>query len=127
MNEWIVALQGGSGQGGCGVSDGSGSTTGGCMGKSQHGHRHGADGLSLCDGVHVTSRLVKLKDFAEHYRRMAADSDFRSLDRPFPPNHFGFRIVRSNLETKSVGLLFFSKFFKLGSVSAEFDEDYIYQ
>ena len=38
--------------------------------------RHG-DTISLPDSVIDTSRPVKLKDFAEHYRIMSADSDFR--------------------------------------------------
>ena len=33
--------------------------------------------VSLPDSVIETSRPVKLKDFAEHYRIMSADSDFR--------------------------------------------------
>ena len=40
------------------------------------GLRHG-DNISLPDSVIVTSRPVKLSDFAEHYRIMSADSDFR--------------------------------------------------
>ena len=36
-----------------------------------------ADLESLPDSVIETSRPVKLKDFAEHYRIMSADSDFR--------------------------------------------------
>ena len=38
--------------------------------------RHG-DNISLPDSVIETSKPVKLKDFAEHYRIMSADSDFR--------------------------------------------------
>ena len=38
--------------------------------------RHG-DTHSLADSVMDTTRPVKLKDFAEHYRLMSADSDFR--------------------------------------------------
>jgi len=52
----------------------SGNVASSCLGKDSN-HR-GADGLSLPDGIIETTRPVKLKDFAEHYRRMAADSDF---------------------------------------------------
>ncbi|KAI9561811.1 hypothetical protein GHT06_012772 [Daphnia sinensis] len=54
----------------------NGSAASGCLGKVQHGNHRGPDGLSLSDGLETT-RPVKLKDFADHYRRMAADSDFR--------------------------------------------------
>jgi receptor-type tyrosine-protein phosphatase beta len=40
--------------------------------------RHG-DNQSLADSIMETSRPVKLKDFAEHYRLMSADSDFRYI------------------------------------------------
>lgn len=36
-----------------------------------------SDVMSISDNEVVTSRPIKLKDFAEHYRIMAADSDFR--------------------------------------------------
>jgi hypothetical protein len=80
----------------------NGSAASGCLGKAQHGNHRGPDGLSLSDGLETTyvlyfwcfmcfalvllaiknmfslgRRPVKLKDFADHYRRMAADSDFR--------------------------------------------------
>ena len=70
---------------------------------------------SLPDSVIETSRPVKLKDFAEHYRIMSADSDFRfskeykefkhvgrdhlcaAADLPVnrPKNRFSFKIAPS--------------------------------
>ncbi|KAK2713833.1 hypothetical protein QYM36_009647 [Artemia franciscana] len=47
----------------------------GCLSKNKS-VRH-ADGLSMADSIIPSSRPVKLKDFAEHYRIMSADSDFR--------------------------------------------------
>lgn len=35
------------------------------------------DALSIAESELITSRPIKLKDFAEHYRIMSADSDFR--------------------------------------------------
>ena len=77
------------------------------------GRDHPADLVSLPDSVIETSRPVKLKDFAEHYRIMSADSDFRfseeyeefkhvgrdqlcaAADLPVnrPKNRFSFNIV----------------------------------
>ena len=79
------------------------------------GRDHPADLVSLPDSVIETSRPVKLKDFAEHYRIMSADSDFRfseeyeefkhvgrdqlcaAADLPVnrPKNRFSFDIVSS--------------------------------
>nr|XP_042911749.1 tyrosine-protein phosphatase 10D-like [Parasteatoda tepidariorum] len=42
--------------------------------KTKHGK---ADTMSVADCEVVTNRPVKLKDFADHYRIMSADSDFR--------------------------------------------------
>ncbi|XP_071042515.1 tyrosine-protein phosphatase 10D [Parasteatoda tepidariorum] len=42
--------------------------------KTKHGK---ADTMSVADSEVVTNRPVKLKDFADHYRIMSADSDFR--------------------------------------------------
>ncbi|CAG0893051.1 unnamed protein product [Darwinula stevensoni] len=57
------------------------------------GHHHrGAgkeDNISLPDSVIVTSRPVKLKDFQEHYRLMAADSDFRFSEEYEELKHVG--------------------------------------
>lgn len=39
--------------------------------------RNGNDTMSLPDSVIETSRPVRISDFAEHYRIMSADSDFR--------------------------------------------------
>ncbi|CAG0882993.1 unnamed protein product [Cyprideis torosa] len=62
-----------------------------------HGHHHhhhskgtvGDDSLSLPDSVIVTNRPVKLKDFAEHYRIMSADSDFRFSEEYEELKHVG--------------------------------------
>lgn len=35
------------------------------------------DNMSLADSVVETSRPILTKNFAEHYRKMSADSDFR--------------------------------------------------
>jgi len=48
-----------------------------------------ADLVSLPDSVIETSRPVKLKDFAEHYRIMAADSDFRFSEEYEEFKHVG--------------------------------------
>ena len=50
--------------------------------------RHG-DNISLPDSVIETSRPVKLKDFAEHYRIMSADSDFRFSEEYEELKHVG--------------------------------------
>ena len=50
--------------------------------------RHG-DNISLADSVMDTSRPVKLKDFAEHYRIMSADSDFRFSEEYEELKHIG--------------------------------------
>jgi len=55
-----------------------------------HGGRdHPADLVSLPDSVIETSRPVKLKDFAEHYRIMSADSDFRFSEEYEEFKHVG--------------------------------------
>lgn len=41
--------------------------------------RNGNDTMSLPDSVIETSRPVRISDFAEHYRIMSADSDFRYI------------------------------------------------
>ena len=48
-----------------------------CMKRAGPGDMRHGDTISLPDSVIDTSRPVKLKDFAEHYRIMSADSDFR--------------------------------------------------
>ena len=48
-----------------------------------------ADLVSLPDSVIETSRPVKLKDFAEHYRIMSADSDFRFSEEFEELKHVG--------------------------------------
>ena len=45
--------------------------------------------ISLPDSVIETSRPVKLKDFAEHYRIMSADSDFRFSEEYEEFKHVG--------------------------------------
>ena len=50
--------------------------------------RHG-DNISLPDSVIETSKPVKLKDFAEHYRIMSADSDFRFSEEYEELKHVG--------------------------------------
>ena len=45
--------------------------------------------VSLPDSVIETSRPVKLKDFAEHYRIMSADSDFRFSEEFEELKHVG--------------------------------------
>ncbi|XP_059474266.1 tyrosine-protein phosphatase 10D [Neocloeon triangulifer] len=47
------------------------------------------DAMSLPDSVMETSRPVKLKDFAEHYRIMSADSDFRFSEEFEELKHVG--------------------------------------
>jgi len=47
------------------------------------------DSISLPDSVIETSRPVKLKDFAEHYRIMSADSDFRFSEEYEEFKHVG--------------------------------------
>ncbi|CAG0922856.1 unnamed protein product [Notodromas monacha] len=47
------------------------------------------DAVSLPDSVIVTTRPVPLKDFAEHYRIMAADSDFRFSEEYEELKHIG--------------------------------------
>lgn len=57
---------------------------------AHHGGRdHPADLVSLPDSVIETSRPVKLKDFAEHYRIMSADSDFRFSEEYEEFKHVG--------------------------------------
>jgi len=53
------------------------------------GRDHPADLVSLPDSVIETSRPVKLKDFAEHYRIMSADSDFRFSEEYEEFKHVG--------------------------------------
>ncbi len=48
-----------------------------CLKRAVPGDMRHGDNVSLPDSVIDTSRPVKLKDFAEHYRIMSADSDFR--------------------------------------------------
>jgi len=56
----------------------------------QHGGRdHPADLVSLPDSVIETSRPIYLKDFAEHYRIMSADSDFRFSEEYEEFKHVG--------------------------------------
>jgi len=59
--------------------------------KGHHGggRDHSADLVSLPDSVIETSRPVKLKDFAEHYRIMSADSDFRFSEEYEEFKHVG--------------------------------------
>ena len=45
--------------------------------------------VSLPDSVIETSRPVKCKDFAEHYRIMSADSDFRFSEEFEELKHVG--------------------------------------
>ena len=47
------------------------------------------DNISLPDSVIETSKPVKLKDFAEHYRIMSADSDFRFSEEYEELKHVG--------------------------------------
>ena len=47
------------------------------------------DNISLPDSVVETSKPVKLKDFAEHYRIMSADSDFRFSEEYEELKHVG--------------------------------------
>ncbi|QQP49547.1 Uncharacterized protein FKW44_010255 [Caligus rogercresseyi] len=47
------------------------------------------DNISLPDSVMETSKPVKLKDFAEHYRIMSADSDFRFSEEYEELKHVG--------------------------------------
>lgn len=49
----------------------------------------GGDNISIPDSVMETSRPVKLKDFAEHYRIMSADSDFRFSEEYEELKHVG--------------------------------------
>ena len=51
--------------------------------------RHGGDNISLPDSVVETSKPVKSKDFAEHYRIMSADSDFRFSEEYEELKHVG--------------------------------------
>ncbi|KAK2585118.1 hypothetical protein KPH14_008629 [Odynerus spinipes] len=47
------------------------------------------DNLSLPDSVIETSRPIKVEDFAEHYRNMSADSDFRFSEEFEELKHVG--------------------------------------
>ncbi|XP_076754004.1 protein tyrosine phosphatase 10D isoform X5 [Xylocopa sonorina] len=47
------------------------------------------DSLSLPDSVIETSRPIKIEDFAEHYRTMSADSDFRFSEEFEELKHIG--------------------------------------
>ncbi|XP_029043043.1 tyrosine-protein phosphatase 10D isoform X3 [Osmia bicornis bicornis] len=47
------------------------------------------DNLSLPDSVIETSRPIKIEDFAEHYRTMSADSDFRFSEEFEELKHIG--------------------------------------
>ncbi|XP_011056325.1 PREDICTED: tyrosine-protein phosphatase 10D isoform X5 [Acromyrmex echinatior] len=47
------------------------------------------DNLSLPDSVIETSRPIKVEDFAEHYRTMSADSDFRFSEEFEELKHVG--------------------------------------
>ena len=47
------------------------------------------DNLSLPDSVIDTSRPIKIEDFAEHYRTMSADSDFRFSEEFEELKHVG--------------------------------------
>ncbi|XP_046394393.1 tyrosine-protein phosphatase 10D isoform X1 [Ischnura elegans] len=58
--------------------------------RAAEAHRGGGnDNLSLPDSVIETSRPIKLKDFAEHYRVMSADSDFRFSEEFEELKHVG--------------------------------------
>ncbi|XP_076636753.1 protein tyrosine phosphatase 10D isoform X3 [Colletes latitarsis] len=48
-----------------------------------------SDNLSLPDSVIETSRPIKIEDFAEHYRTMSADSDFRFSEEFEELKHVG--------------------------------------
>uniref|UniRef100_A0A1B0GHW2 protein-tyrosine-phosphatase n=2 Tax=Lutzomyia longipalpis TaxID=7200 RepID=A0A1B0GHW2_LUTLO len=48
-----------------------------------------SDNMSLPDSVIETSRPIEIKNFAEHYRRMAADSDFRFSEEFEELKHVG--------------------------------------
>ena len=65
---------------------------GGCHKTAAHHITRGGppvDSISLPDSVIETSRPVKLKDFAEHYRIMSADSDFRFSEEYEELKHVG--------------------------------------
>jgi receptor-type tyrosine-protein phosphatase beta len=53
------------------------------------GGMHPGDNISLPDSVMETSRPVKLKDFADHYKIMSADSDFRFSEEYEELKHVG--------------------------------------
>jgi len=56
---------------------------------TERGRGPPADLVSLPDSVIETTRPVKLKDFAEHYRIMSADSDFRFSEEYEEFKHVG--------------------------------------
>ncbi|XP_067123483.1 tyrosine-protein phosphatase 10D-like isoform X2 [Centruroides vittatus] len=55
----------------------------------RNGDRHKSDTLSIPESEIITSHPVKLKDFAEHYCIMSADSDFRFAEEFEMLKHVG--------------------------------------
>lgn len=51
------------------------------IGRKTKEPRHNNDSDSIQGSIIETSRPVRIADFAEHYRIMSADSDFRLLDK----------------------------------------------
>lgn len=60
-----------------------------CLKRRLPGDMRHSDNISLPDSVIETSKPVKLKDFAEHYRIMSADSDFRFSEEYEELKHVG--------------------------------------
>jgi len=60
------------------------------------------DNMSLPDSTMETSRPVLIKNFAEHYRIMSADSDFRFVDLGLLLLKFLYYHKNSNLNTDLV-------------------------
>lgn len=54
-----------------------------------HHRRSNNDSLSIPDSIMATSRPVRLENFAEHYRIMSADSDFRFSEEFEELKHVG--------------------------------------
>ena len=65
------------------------SGNGSCFKRALPGDMRHGDNISLPDSVIETSKPVKLKDFAEHYRIMSADSDFRFSEEYEELKHVG--------------------------------------
>jgi hypothetical protein len=90
-----------------------------CLKRRSPGDMRHGDNISLPDSVIETSKPVKLKDFAEHYRIMSADSGtalkfwiFRAILSAFFPHIFKFGSFRSIFYAIFSANIFVGNYFK---------------